>query len=260
MLGDLFDSRDKIQIAIERLKEFVPSDGTPYWLAFSGGKDSIVLYDLVKRSGVPYEAHYNITTIDPPDLVKFIVQQYPEVIRDKPKMSFWLYGIKKGFPIRQKRWCCAVLKESKGDGRRVLTGCRWAESPRRAKQRKLIEHWGGKHPKQIVNPIVDWADSDIWEYIRGNNIPYCKLYDMGFKRLGCVACPMASYVIKRRELDMYPHIERQYRDMFNRIYIKKKSEGKTSVDRWKDGTEMFEWWLSGKNFKEDPNQMCLQFQ
>lgn len=53
---------DKVDIAIRRLKSFEPEDG--YYVAFGGGKDSIVVLDLVKRSGVKYDAHYTITSVD----------------------------------------------------------------------------------------------------------------------------------------------------------------------------------------------------
>ena len=63
---DLFTGKAKDEISIQRLKDFEPKEG--YYVAFSGGKDSVVLLDIVKRSGVKFDAHYNITGIDPPEL------------------------------------------------------------------------------------------------------------------------------------------------------------------------------------------------
>ena len=68
--------RDKVAIAIERFRTFEPADG--YFLAFSGGKDSVVILDLAKRAGVKFDAHYHMTTVDPPELVHFI-RKHPEV-------------------------------------------------------------------------------------------------------------------------------------------------------------------------------------
>jgi phosphoadenosine phosphosulfate reductase len=66
-----------IKIAIERLRTFEPAEG--YYVAFSGGKDSITILDLVKKSGVKYDAPFNLTTVDPPELLKFIKKNHSEV-------------------------------------------------------------------------------------------------------------------------------------------------------------------------------------
>ena len=68
---------DRVQLAIDRLREFEPEDG--YYVAFSGGKDSQVVLDLVRRSDVKYDAHYNWTTVDPPELARFIKREYPAI-------------------------------------------------------------------------------------------------------------------------------------------------------------------------------------
>jgi phosphoadenosine phosphosulfate reductase len=73
-------THDKVQIAIDRLRTFEPPEG--YWLAFSGGKDSQVIYDLAQRAGVKFEAHFSVTTVDPPELIKFMRANYPPVIYD----------------------------------------------------------------------------------------------------------------------------------------------------------------------------------
>ncbi len=60
----LLDEIDKVNLAIRRIKLHEPIEG--YYVAFSGGKDSCVILDLVKRAGVKFDAHLNITTVDPP--------------------------------------------------------------------------------------------------------------------------------------------------------------------------------------------------
>lgn len=67
---NLFGKIDKVQQAIDRFKAFEPEDG--YYLAFSGGKDSVVIKRLAEMANVKFDAHYNITSVDPPELVKFI--------------------------------------------------------------------------------------------------------------------------------------------------------------------------------------------
>lgn len=63
--------------------------GKPLVVAFSGGKDSQTVYHLAEAAGVEFEAVYSATTIDPPEVVRFIRKQYPHVIFNVPKMSFW---------------------------------------------------------------------------------------------------------------------------------------------------------------------------
>lgn len=71
MLGQLnMYGMDKVELAIERLKAYEPPDG--YFVAFSGGKDSVVVKTLCDMAGVKYDAHYSITTVDQPELVRFV--------------------------------------------------------------------------------------------------------------------------------------------------------------------------------------------
>ena len=83
----LFGTVDRVAVAIDRLRYFEPPEG--YYLAFSGGKDSQTIYHLAKEAGVKFDAHFNLTTIDPPELVHFIKDNYPDVIIDRPKKTMW---------------------------------------------------------------------------------------------------------------------------------------------------------------------------
>ena len=91
----IFGIRDKVKDALEFLRDFEPEDG--YYLAYSGGKDSTVLLDLARRSGVKFDAHYNLTTVDPPELVRFIRTQ-PDVIIESPEKTMWELIIEKRMP------------------------------------------------------------------------------------------------------------------------------------------------------------------
>ncbi len=76
----------KIDQAIRLLKAVAPQDGSPVEVAYSGGKDSDVILQLVKESGIPYRAIYKNTTIDPPGTIRHAEEMGAEVIR--PKHSF----------------------------------------------------------------------------------------------------------------------------------------------------------------------------
>ena len=243
----LFEIVDKVEQSIQRLKDHEPEDG--YFLAFSGGKDSIVIKQLAIEAGVKFDAHYTVTTIDPPDLIHYIKKYHSEVIWDRPQKPFLSMVIQKGFPLRQSRWCCDVYKEQGGDGRVVVTGVRWEESAKR-RLRKMYEESRNKK-KWFLHPIIDWASDELWAFIRDRNLPYCKLYDEGWKRVGCLFCPFDSHYNKKREVEKYPVFAKAFTRAFQRLKDDRKSKGSPSCDRWKDGKEMFDWYITGKGGKEE---------
>ena len=208
---------EKVKAAVSFLKraeklalKMQPAHG--FWLAFSGGKDSSVILELAKMAGVKYTAYYNVTTIDPPELVRFVIEKHPEVVRLRPKQTFFqLIKARKILPIRTARFCCQVLKEKAAAGFCCITGVRKSESIRRAKQAAEIKVFkrrevvkksiddaektqfqcvGGKD-RVTISPILEWTDEDVWAFIHKYNVPYCKLYNEGFSRLGCLFCPMS---------------------------------------------------------------------
>lgn len=233
-----------------------------FYLAFSGGKDSQVLYHLAQEAGVRFEAHYTLTTLDPPELVRFIRTRYPDVIVDRPPLTFLqLCEKKKTLPTMRSRFCCAELKESAGAGMVTLTGVRRAESAKRNEveimghkftgtidefeRREAVEHScvGGKD-RLVVSPIIDWPTNAVWSYIRGRNIEYCELYDQGWHRLGCLFCPMASLSDIRRMERRYP----RYRAAFIRLIHRMRANGWASNYAHKTDEQLFEMWISKKKF------------
>ena len=91
----------------------------------------------------------------------------------------------------------------------------------------------------ILNPIIDWTDAEVWEFIHRYNVPYCKLYDEGFKRLGCIGCPQAQPKEKERELNLYPKMKAAYIRAFERMIHNGKKEY-----QWENGEDVYKWWIS----------------
>lgn len=109
-----------------------------YYLAFSGGKDSQALYHIAELAGVKFDAHMNLTSVDPPEVIRFVKKQYQEVDLIKPKKSIYQIAIEKQIlPTMRVRWCCAEYKELSGAGRVTLIGIRHQESSRRAKRNEV---------------------------------------------------------------------------------------------------------------------------
>ena len=162
--------RDKVQQAVDRFRAFEPPDG--YYLAFSGGKDSQCIYHLAQIAGVKFDAHYRVTSVDPPELVRFIRSQYPDVSFDIPHdkdgkpISMWnLIPRKLMPPTRLVRYCCSELKETGGMGRIVVTGVRKAESARRKVSNGVITM-----PNAKTARIAAENGADFVETVRGGVI------------------------------------------------------------------------------------------
>lgn len=229
-----------IQHSIELLKKHEPTEG--YYLAFSGGKDSIVCYDLCKKAGVKFDAHY-MRAMEPPEVVYFIRKNYPEVQRHLPKETMWQLIVKNGIPpLRNIRFCCRVLKEIGGKGRTVIVGIRKAESVARSNRQEYAVV--GK--KCMVLPILYWSNEQVWNYIKRNNIAYPSLYDEGAKRIGCVMCPCSGPTGIKRDMERWPKIADAYRRACLRAY------DPAIATTWKDGNDMYNWWISGKTFGKEP--------
>lgn len=195
-----------IALESEAIQYIQGKAGEKNFVAFSGGKDSIVLLDLIRRSGVSFDAYYNFTSVDPPQLTRFIRKEYPSVNWLRPEMNFWdLCRKENRMPTRKARFCCDSLKHNSKAVRALnythtFIGVRAEESYRR-RMRPRTEAKNKRPPiRYILKPIFNWAADEIWEYIHVNNLEYPSLYDEGFHRLGCVVCP---FVTSPRLLDKH---------------------------------------------------------
>ena len=127
---ELIRKAEKLALAYD------PENG--YYNTFSGGKDSQCLYHIVKLAGVKHKTHMNLTSVDPPEVIRFVKTQYPDVDLIKPEKSIYQYAVDmKILPTMRVRWCCAKFKESSGAGKVTLIGIRHAESTRRAKRNEV---------------------------------------------------------------------------------------------------------------------------
>lgn len=283
---------EKEKIAIERLKMFEPNaNQEPYYLAYSGGKDSDTILILAQLAGVRFEAVNNHTTVDAPETVRYI-RSKGIVKVEYPERTMWQLIVDKLMPpTRLIRYCCAELKERGGDGRRVVTGVRWAESIKRKENADVVKflkrtkdviakaeeygidfrenRQGGVilnsdndkarelvedcylHRKVVINPIVDWSDADVWEFLHHYGCESNPLYQCGYKRIGCIGCPMASKH-RYKEFNDYPKYKLNYIKAFDRMLERRKERGLTSNVDWSSGENVFKWWMG-----EDVNQISF---
>lgn len=254
----------KLEVTLERLKTIEPRGGS-WYLAFSGGKDSCVIKALADMAGIKYDAHYRVSSVDPPELVRFIKEKHPDVSidfpRDKDGKVITMWNLIPAYtmpPTMIVRYCCKELKEDGGKDRDKITGVRWDESTRRkntrggievgeSRKRELIDpdnmdedmvRYCMQSKGFILNPIIDWTTDEVWEFIHRFNIPYCKLYDEGFHRLGCIGCPMASERDKKTQFKRWPKYEKAYLRAFDRML----KNGKAEYPKWDTPEDVMKWW------------------
>lgn len=255
---DLIRKSEKMALRLD------PVNG--FYNTFSGGKDSQCLYHLVKLAGVKHKTHMNLTSVDPPEVIRFVKQHYPDVELIKPRISIYEMAKKKRIlPTMRFRWCCAEYKEISGIGKVTLIGIRKQESARRSKREEVstsirgkrsaqtFDQWseheekmvaciGGKD-KILVSPVIYWTERDVWEFLNGNGIPHCKLYDEGYTRIGCILCPMSNYKSKIRDMKRYPHAKRSWIKTIQWLI-----DNEYSFTDNPNAEFGFNWWISGKSF------------
>ena len=276
--------------AIGRFRAFEPEDG--YYLAYSGGKDSDCIKILAQLSGVKFEAVHNLTTVDAPETVMYIKAQPDIRIDYPHTSMWKLIEKKGMPPTRLIRYCCEELKERGGAGKLVVTGVRWSESARRKESsgevkiigkpvdtQKHAELYGVKYQiskqggiilnddndssrrlteycyrtrKTMLNPIIDWSDNDVWDFLRYYKCQSNPLYQCGNSRIGCIGCPMNGPAKMLKEFTAYPAYKQNYIKAFDRMVKKHRDKWRDHYARWETGQDVFNWWTS-----TDSNQITF---
>lgn len=266
-----------------------------FHLAFSGGKDSQAIYHVAKMANVKFHAVFSPTTIDPPELIRFIRKNYSDVEFVKPKISIYnLAVIKKMLPTKKYRWCCAELKETQGSGKAVIIGVRHSESTKRAKRNEIevrsrkysgdiqgFYEYSDKNQKfnryddalnetimtcisgkdsLLVSPIIDWTEKDVWFFLNEVvKVPHCSLYDEGQHRIGCILCPMANRKQNKKDAERFPFVKQKWLSTIKRLCENGNYCGGDIARRYNLTPEqLFDWWLSKKPIKKWIGDNVLQ--
>ena len=283
---------DLEHVAIERLQAAsemsLHAYGLPLVITDSGGKDSSVCKELALRAGIPFEIMHNHTTADAPETVRFVrseAKRFEELgikytinmptYKGKPVSMWSLIPQKLIPPTRTVRYCCAILKETGGAGRFISTGVRWAESSSRKNNRGIYERIAARKEnkiilnndnddkrrlfencrlkaKRVVNPIIDWTDDDVWDFlgldqevlcgdfnVTCNDINVNPLYEEGFCRVGCVGCPMAGKHGREVEFLRWPKYKLLYLMAYKKLLLERAARGLPTT--WQKPEDVFNW-------------------
>jgi phosphoadenosine phosphosulfate reductase len=195
-----------------------------FHVAFSGGKDSCVLFELVKKA-LPkgsFVVVFGDTGMEFPDTYGVIEKMQQNCVREgitfyvarshlDPQQSWALFGP----PSRVLRWCCSVhkstpqtLKLREVTGKDDYTGLAFVGV--RAQESAIrsgyeYENYGKKQKGQYShNSILEWTSAEIWLYIYANNVIINEAYKKGSARVGCICCPMGGGKASFIERANYP--------------------------------------------------------
>ena len=206
---DYITSEAKSYIA-QYSKKYLNDDLNAAFVSFSGGKDSTVVSDLVRKAtGNPSIIHiFGNTTLEFPQTYEYVERfkatnkRTPMLRAENKEQDFFNLCETFGPPSRTLRWCCTIFKtgfigekiKKTFSGRKtVLTfyGIRRNESASRNTYERSSQ--GKKITQQLVaSPIIDWMDYDIWLYLLTTGIDFNEAYRLGYTRVGCWCCPNNS--------------------------------------------------------------------
>ena len=250
------DYEKKIERAIKLLRA-IPQD-CELEIGYSAGKDSDVILQLAKESGVPHKAVHKNTTIDTPGTLAHAKKNGAVILQ--PKKRFFDLMPYYGVPSRFYRFCCRYLKEYR-TGERVVLGIRKSESSRRKNRYNEPEECkvyrkdmgGGK--AKLYYPILDWTNDDIVRFIKERGIQcHPQYYDEWGefhveRRVGCLACPLKTSRQMREDFLKYPKLLRLWVKNAQ-IHIDTHPESGNALKFNHDASELmlFKLFYEGKNY------------
>lgn len=269
--------------AIEVLKTFEPEEGYYLCYSGGKDSDVIrilaylanVKHDIVHNL-TTVDAPETIQYIKSIPNVIINKARYPD---GRHKTMWSLIVDKKIPPTRLMRYCCKELKEQGGKGRLKITGVRSEESYNRKQNaadiqiigkpkttekflqnnsieygttkkgglilnfdnsdsRRAVEHCY-RTTSTMINPIIDWTESEVLEFLKYYGCEMNPLYHRGCKRVGCIGCPMNTKAAAA-EFEQYP----KYKDQYIRTFDKMIKVNSHINYRWKDGNDVYKWWIS----------------
>ncbi len=243
---------------VREVYEEYADKGYKFVVAFSGGKDSLVLLDIVQRALSPdqFVVIFGDTGMEFKDTYAAVDKAMAHYQNLNFKTARSIYSANEswkefGPPGRRLRWCCAVhksvptlllLKEMCG-GKNVraivFDGVRKEESEKRAKYKEIAE--GKKHVNQVnVRPILEWSAAELYLYLLKREILFNRAYFYGMSRVGCAVCPMSAGWRDSISAKIYPDDIHPFLSVVEDFAMRNKGKGeaKTYIEKIKWGARM----------------------
>ncbi|WP_028100315.1 phosphoadenylyl-sulfate reductase [Pseudoduganella violaceinigra] len=184
--------------------ERVAAEFSPAVFASSLAAEDMVLTDLILKAGLPigiFSLETGRLHKETLSMVARVQQRYGyEIALYRPApAAVDAYVQKKGLnafydSVELRKECCNIRKvEPLGralQGKKAwITGQRRAQSATRSEL--AVQEYDAPHGMEKFNPLADWSEQEVWDYIRANEVPYNALHDQGFPSIGCEPCTRA---------------------------------------------------------------------
>ena len=199
-MSDLHRRVEETQAILARIAR----DFSPAVFASSLAAEDMVLTDLILKAQLPIgifsleTGRLHAETLAMLDRVRATYAYEIALFRPEPQ-AVATYVAQNGLnafydSVEMRKECCRIRKvEPLGRAlaakRAWITGQRRAQSSTRAEL--AVQEFDAAHDTQKFNPLADWSEENIWEYLRSNNVPYNALHDRGFPSIGCEPCTRA---------------------------------------------------------------------
>ena len=127
--------------------------------------------------------------------------------------------------------------------------------------RRGVEHCY-RTSKTLINPIIDWTDDDVWDFLHENGCESNPLYKKGYTRIGCVGCPMSRKHGILRDFEQWPQYKNAYlrsADKYLNVVCEERCKTNPGYREklikwgWTDAEHMMRWWIG-----DDPHQITLE--
>ena len=184
--------------------ERIARDFSPAVFASSLAAEDMVLTDLILRAGLPIgifsleTGRLHRETLDVIDKVRAQYGHDIKLYRPQPELVDQ-YVAQNGLnafydSVEMRKECCRIRKveplgRALAGNKAWITGQRRAQSTTRSEL--AVQEDDAAHGMQKFNPLADWSEADVWEYIRANTVPYNVLHDRNYPSIGCEPCTRA---------------------------------------------------------------------
>jgi phosphoadenosine phosphosulfate reductase len=182
----------------------IAADFSPAVFASSLAAEDMVLTDLILKSKLPIgifsleTGRLHAETLAMLDKVKDTYGYEIALYRPQAE-AVEAYVAQNGLnafynSVEMRRECCRIRKveplgRALAGNKAWVTGQRRAQSATRAELH--VQEDDAAHGMVKFNPLADWSEQDVWDYIRANNVPYNALHDQGYPSIGCAPCTRA---------------------------------------------------------------------